>query len=152
MGFLKKINDIKLTFAPKITSVSDLVLKFIIIVNKAKSVSVVLKFIIVAQKKSTFSEGSYIGKLLIYCCGCSMIVISYVKSVKSIQLYLSFFKRVVNIAILELGLVSNESPGNFTIYSRILNPSIFVKSKGFFLFCAIIVFIISLHKEIVNIL
>ena len=29
----------------------------------------------------------------------------------------SFFrKRVVNIAILELGLVSNESPGNFTFY------------------------------------
>ena len=41
-----------------------------------------------------------------------------------------FSKKVVNIAILELGLVSNESPCNSTYYRGILkflNPSIFEK-------------------------
>ena len=36
-----------------------------------------------------------------------------VQSVKSRHQYLRFFKKVVNIAILELRSVSNESPGNF---------------------------------------
>ena len=41
-----------------------------------------------------------------------------------------FWKTAVKITILDLGPVSNESPGNFTFYRGIhefLNPSIFVK-------------------------
>ena len=48
-----------------------------------------------------------------------------------------FLEKVVNIAILELGLVSNERPGHFTFYKDIhefLNPSIFVKIIGVFNF------------------
>ena len=46
----------------------------------------------------------------------------------------SFFKRVVKIAILGMGPVSNENPGNFTFYRVIhefLNPCIFVKITVF---------------------
>ena len=53
----------------------------------------------------------------------------------------SFFrKRVVNIAILEVGPVSNESPGNFIFYGGIqefLNPTIIAK-HGFFRFYAVV--------------
>ena len=52
-----------------------------------------------------------------------------VQSVKSRHQYFRFFgKKVVNIAILELGPVSNESLGNSTYYRgnlNFLNPSIF---------------------------
>ena len=46
----------------------------------------------------------------------------HVESVKSIHQYFRFFEKElsnVNIAILELGPVSNESPGNFTFYRGI---------------------------------
>ena len=54
-----------------------------------------------------------------------------VQSVESRHQYLNFFqKRVVNIAIFELGPVSNKSPGNSSYYRGILNfsnPSVFEK-------------------------
>ena len=54
----------------------------------------------------------------------------FVQSVKYRHQYSRFQKRVVNIAVLELGLVSNENPGNSSYYRGILkfsNPSIFEK-------------------------
>ena len=50
-----------------------------------------------------------------------LIKLSHVQSVKSTYtpIFSFFRKRVVNIAILELELVSNESPGNFTFYRGI---------------------------------
>ena len=54
-----------------------------------------------------------------------------VQSVKSIHQYFHFFrKRVVNIAISMLGLVSNERSDNFTffIFTNLLIP-VFLKGK-----------------------
>ena len=54
-----------------------------------------------------------------------------VQSVKSRHQYFRFFKKkVVNIAILELGPVSKESPGNSSYYRgvlKFLKPSVFEK-------------------------
>ena len=50
-------------------------------------------------------------------------------------IFSSFWKRVVNITNLELGHVSNESPGNYTYYRGIhefFNPFIFAKNNGYF--------------------
>ena len=49
------------------------------------------------------------------------IIFEMVQSVKSRHQHFRFFsKKVVNNAILELGLVPNESPGNFTYYKGVL--------------------------------
>ena len=53
--------------------------------------------------------------------GCILsIVLKSVQSVKSRQIFSFFLKNVVNIAILKLGLVPNENPGNFAYYRGIL--------------------------------
>ena len=49
------------------------------------------------------------------------IIFEMVQSVKSRHQHFRFFsKKIVNIAILELSLVPNESPGNFTYYKGVL--------------------------------
>ena len=65
----------------------------------------------------------------------------YVQSVKSRRQYFGFFwKKVVYIAIKELGPLSNESLGSSTYYRgnlKFLNPSIFL-NNGFLKFYAVI--------------
>ena len=71
-------------------------------------------------------------------------VVFKVQSVKSRHQYFRFFwKKVVNIAITELGLISNESLGNPTYYRGNLKFKnhlffFFLKNNGFLNFSAII--------------
>ena len=63
-----------------------------------------------------------------------------VQSVKSRHQYYRFFlKKVVNIAILELGLVPNESPGKSTLHSiGVFSNFQILKNDGFLKFYAVI--------------
>ena len=65
-----------------------------------------------------------------------------VQKVMCMYSWSNLYTNIFVFTILVLGLVSNESPGNFTFYRGIhkfLNPSIFLKITVFFLFYAIIV-------------
>ena len=41
----------------------------------------------------------------------------------NIQIFSLYLKRVVNIAILEVGPISNECPGNFTLYTELVSQN-----------------------------